>query len=131
MSLYDEIQALPDAQALLEAGNFHDIATTVSAGRTKVVNREGGIGAIMTALGPVGGSALLDQLETLSASDASVKWGFYLIKAGTLDFGLDSTRAMIDALVADPAANAALKGIAEVPDPVGWEACRTAINEGA
>lgn len=127
MTLLAEIQALPNAAALLAAGNFHSIAAAVSAGRIKVISKEGGIGLIMNTLGPVGGAQLLEGFEVAAVTDLTVKWGLKLILAGTLDFGLPSTRAMIDTLVPEPA-RSALKAVAEVPDPVGWEACRTAVQ---
>ena len=103
------------AQGLV--GNSHEIAAQINAmGLTKVVPTLGGIGTIMRALGPEGGGAFLDQLEGLSATNSAVKWSMTLITAGTLDFGDTLTRLMIDQLVTDPAAAAALKAVAEVPD---------------
>lgn len=123
--MLQEIQSRADVLAL--APNTEAMAAALSAGRKKTVQTLGGIGTIMKALGPNAGGALLDQLETLSASNPAVKWAMVMIKAGTLDFGDASTRLMIDQLVTDPVANAALKAVAEVPDPVSEFDVRVAI----
>lgn len=125
MTLLQQIQARPDVIAL--APNTEAMAAALSVNRKKVVSTLGGIGTIMRALGPTAGGALLDQLEALSATNPAVKWAMVMIKAGTLDFGDASTRGMIDQLVTDPAANAALKAVAEVPDPISEFEVRVAI----
>lgn len=126
MSLLDEIHA-KCTPAEVAAGDFHLIAEKVSAGRVKAVTKLGGIGTVLELLGPVDGAALLDSLETIAAANPAVKWAFILINRGELDFGSAATRGMIDMLIPGPA-GAALKSVAEVPDPVGWEACRTAVQ---
>lgn len=126
MSLLEEIQArcAPDQIA---AGDFHVIADLVSVGRIKAISKQAGIGTVLQTLGPVGGAAFLDSLEAMSATNSAVKWAMKLVDRGELDFGAASTRAMIDQLLPTDVA-AALKAIAEVPDPVGWEACRSAVQ---
>ncbi len=118
---------LADIQAkcspeLLASHDYAAIADAVNVGRTKVVERLGGIGTVLTALGPDGGAALLDQLETLAETTPAVKWGLMLIKGDNFDFGLPSSRAMITALVPEPA-RSALLDIAVVPDPVSAAEC--------
>ena len=57
-----------------------------------------------------------------------VKWGFKLLERGELDLGLDSTRAMLDALLPAEAASV-LKGLAEstVTANVTWVDVRDAM----
>jgi hypothetical protein len=128
MTLLEEIQLKCSPEEILE-GNFHNIAATVSAGRVKAVSKIGGVGTVMDTLGAEGGAALLDALEAMAATNSAVKWAFVLINNGTLDFGLDSTRAMITALVPSPAKEALLS-MSEVPDPVTWKQCNDAIEFG-
>lgn len=128
MTLLDEIQA-KSSTALLAAHDYQAIADVVNVGRVKLVERLGGIGTIMNALGPDGGAALLDQLETVATTSSAVKWGMKLIIDGTFDFGLQSSRSMIDQLVPEPA-RSALKALAEVPDPVSALRIATVMTGG-
>ena len=91
------------------------IATALSAGRTKIATRLGGIGVVLETLGPVDGAALLDSLESTATTVPAVRWAFVLINRGELDFGSPATRAMIDQLVSS-SAKEALLSLAEVPD---------------
>lgn len=116
MTLLEEIQS-KCSPALIASRDYDAIAAAVNAGRTKVVPRLGGIGAVMETLGPVDGSALLDSLEGMIASVPAVKWAFSLVNRGELDFGSPATRVMIDQLVPSPAKELLL-AVAEVPDPV-------------
>lgn len=116
MSLLDEINAKCSIE-LISSRDYDAIASNVSAGRTKVVQRLGGIGLVLETLGPTDGAALLDALEAQAVSVPALKWAFVLINRGELDFGSPATRAMIDLMVPGPA-GAALKAVAEVPDPV-------------
>jgi hypothetical protein len=104
---------VPDTQAIADA---------MSAGRTKVTQKLGGVGLVLETLGPDAGSALLDGLDALKAVSSPVKWAWVLIDRGELDFGSPATRGMIQQLAAggaipEPAATALL-AIAEVPDPI-------------
>lgn len=102
-------------------GSAHDIAAQINAlGLVRVVDMNGGVGTIMRALGPAAGAALLDQLESAATTVPAVRWAFVLINRGDLNFGDAGTRAMIDQLVTDPAARAALKAVAEVPDTTNY-----------
>lgn len=71
-----------------------------------------GVGSVLNALGPVNGAAMLDQVRALAETDAVVKYGWMLLEKASLDVGLDSTRAMLDALLPAEAASV-LKGLAE------------------
>lgn len=118
----DELRASRDSDA---------IAAALSFGRTRVVSRLGGIGAIMEALGPANGAQVLDVLDALKASNAALKWGWVLLERGELDFGSPATRSMIDGLrdagAMTEAVASALKALAEQPDPVAEIDVRRAI----
>lgn len=119
-----QIQALPPE--VLATRDEVAIAAALSAGRTKVVQRLGGIGTVLEVLGPTDGAALLDQLQATTTTVPALKWAWVLVDRGELDFGSASTRAMIDVLVPEPA-RTALKAVAEVPDPVDPFAVRRLI----
>lgn len=67
---------------------------------TKYAKKEIGIGTILDALGPSDGAIVLDTLESLKGTMPTIKWAFYLLENATLDVGLASTRAQLDALAA-------------------------------
>ena len=121
MTLIEEIQSKCDA-SLIASRDHQAIADQVNIGRTKVSARLGGIGMVLETLGPTDGAALLDTLQAMTATVPALKWAWYLIERGELDFGSAATRGMIDMLVtggAMPApVGAALKGAAESPDAV-------------
>ena len=121
--------------SLRNSGDYQAIADTVNSGRTKVVTRLGGIGLVLETLGPVDGAALLDTLQGMTSAVPALKWAWYLIERGELDFGSAATRAMIDELVlggAMPeAVGAALKGVAEVPDTVTAAQVASVMTGGA
>jgi len=116
MTLLEEIQSKCSAE-LIASGDHGAIASAMNVGRTKIVQKLGGIGLVMETLGPTDGAALLDQLDALTATNSAVKWAFVLINRGELDFGSSATRAMIDILVSSPAKELLL-AVANVPDKV-------------
>lgn len=122
MNLFEEIQAKcsPELLASLEHGA---IAAAVSDGRTSVVSRLGGIGAVLETLGVVDGPAVLDALDSLRSSNPAVRWGWVLLERAELDFGSPVTRQLIDSLAASGVMTAEqaekLKSLAVVPAPVG------------
>ena len=124
MTLLAQIQALP--AALLATKDEVAIAAALSAGRTRLQPRLGGIGLVLDTLGPVDGAALLDNLQALSATNSIVKWAFTLLNRGDLDFGSAGFQSMAASLIPGPA-GAALMATAQVPDPVDPMAVRLAI----
>lgn len=108
------------------------IAQVLSVGRVRVQKTLGGIGTVLETLGPEAGAAVLDGLEAIKAGNAAVKWAWFLIERGELDFGSSATRGMIDQLVAGGAlpagAGAALKAVAEVPNPITVNQVSDALN---
>lgn len=106
-----------------------EIAELLNAPKTVLVERMAELGTPMKYLGAEDGAALLDQMEALAATNPTVKWGFELLKRGALDLSLDSTRAMLDALLPVEAASV-LKGLAEqaVTAGVTWEQVRDAME---
>jgi hypothetical protein len=136
MTLYAEIQALPSAASLLAAGNYHDIAAAVSVGRVRRSETLIGPGSVQNTLGPDAGGTVLSALEAASASSEAIKWGMVSLLAGKLDVALASTRGMLDTIATaglmSQAQADALKALApDIADPVGWEACLKAIEQGA
>ena len=89
-----------------------EIASLLNEPKVVLVERMAELGTAMKYLGAEAGAALLDQMEAISATNPTVKWGFELLKRGALDLSLDSTRAMLDALL-PPEAAAVLKCLAE------------------
>ena len=130
MTLFEEISTLDPV--LVASRDYAVIAATLSVGRKKVTARTGGIGLVLELLGPENGSVLLDTLQAMTASVPSLKWAWYLIERGELDFGSAATRGMIDSLVAGGAMNInigmALKAAAEIPDPVGADQVEIAMK---
>lgn len=122
MTLLDEIKAKCSPE-LLASREHGAIAEAVSQGRTAVVSRLGGIGAVIETLGVVDGPAVLDALDSLRASNPAVRWGWVLLERSELDFGSQVTRQLIDSLAACGAMTAEqadkLKALAVVPAPVG------------
>ena len=121
MTLLDEIKAKCSPE-LLASREHGAIAEVVSEGRTAVVPRLGGIGAVMETLGAVDGPVVLDALDALKGTVPAVKWGWVLLERGELDFGSTVTRQMIDSLAAGGVMTAEqagkLKALAVVPAPV-------------
>lgn len=121
MKLLDEIKSKCSPE-LLASREHGEIAVAVSAVRTRIVSRLGGIGAVMETLGASDGPAVLDALEALKAANPAIRWGWVLLERGELDFGSPVTRQMIDGLVAGGVMAAAhgdaLKGLAVETAPV-------------
>lgn len=116
---------------LLPARNDVAIAAVLSAGRVRVESRMINVGSVLDVLGPADGAAVLDALEALKPAVPAVRWAFVLLERGELDVGLASTRGQIDALtgvVFSPAQAAAIKGLAEQPDPIAVGAVSDALN---
>lgn len=95
-----------------------EIAELLNAPTVVLVERMIGVGTVLDALGPAAGAALLDQVKAVAETDAVVKYGWMLLESASLDVGLDSTRAMLDALL-PPEAATVLKGLAEQPVTAG------------
>jgi hypothetical protein len=106
-----------------------EITELLNAPQTVLVERMAELGTPMKYLGAEAGAQLLDQMESLAASNPTVKWGFELLKRGALDLSLDSTRAMLDELL-PPEAASVLKGLAEqtVTAGVTWQQVRDAME---
>lgn len=127
MTLLDEIQSKCSAE-LIASHDYGAIADAVNVGRTKVTQRLGGIGLVLETLGPDGGATLLDALQGKTATVPSLKWAWYLIERGELDFGSAATRGMINALITEPA-KSLLLAVAEVADPVSAAQIEVAMKD--
>lgn len=122
------VAADPALQALRQQGKFGSIASAINAmGLTRVVSTASGEGTILETLGPVAGGELLDQMEALAATNSAVKWALKILGRAELNLGATTTRAMLDALL-PPAAAAALKAVAEVPDTTNHIEVMTALG---
>lgn len=130
MTLLEEIKTKCSAE-LLASQDADAIAAAVNVGRTRIVPRLGGIGAVMETLGAVDGPLVLDALDSLKATLPAVRWGWVLLERGELDFGSTVTRQLIDGLVMGgvmtEAHGLAIKALAEQPDPVSEFDVRCAI----
>lgn len=128
MTLLAEIQTKCSAE-LIASRDHQAIADAVNVGRVKIAPRLGGIGLVLETLGPTDGAALLDALQAQTATIPALKWAWYLIERGELDFGSPATRAMIEALVPTPAKEALL-AVAVQPDPVTGARVANALDGG-
>ena len=132
MTLLEEIKTKCSAE-LLASSEHGAIAEAVSQGRTAVVSRLGGIGAVIETLGVAEGPAVLDALDSLRASNPAVRWGWVLLERAELDFGSAVTRQLIDSLAAGGVMTAEqadkLKALAVVPAPVGVQEVVSAMGE--
>lgn len=128
MALLEEIQAKCTPE-LIASRDHQAIADAVNVGRTKTVQKLGGIGLVLETLGPTGGAALLDSLEAQAATIPALRWAFVLLNRGELDFGSSATRAMIDVLVPSPAKESLL-GVAVADDHVSAARVANALDGG-
>ena len=130
MTLLEEIKTKCSPE-LLASQDADSIAAVVNVGRTRIVPRLGGIGAVMETLGSVDGPVVLDALDSLKATLPAVRWGWVLLERGELDFGATVTRQMIDGLVMGGVMTEdqglSIKALAEQPDPVTEFDVRRAI----
>ena len=117
MTLYNEILA-----SKLPLDDHGALADALSVGRTRLQTRMIGIGAVLEALGPERGAALLDTLEGLSQANSVIKWAMHLLDKGELDVSLPSTRAQLDGMaqtgILSPDDAEAIKALAVVPDVI-------------
>lgn len=156
MTLMQEIQAKCTAEQI-EAGNMHTLASIVSVGRVAVSSRMISERGVRAALGPVAGSQFLNLLRALSTAQDVPAWltavltglnvpeadhVYYLEtlacaydwvrSADGLDIGDATTRQFLDLIAAGnpglASACAALKALAERPNPVTWEQVQAAIR---
>lgn len=130
----DRIAIDPEFATLVESRNDTAIAEALSEGRTRIESYIGGIGTILNVLGPEQGAIVLDTLNAIKETNRAVFWGWILLEAGELDFGLPSTRGMIDALVLagaiSPENGETIKAVAEVPEEIDVSAVSAALNGG-
>ena len=124
----DEISAI---DPLLPERNDVTIAAILSTGRVKTQPTPIGIGTVLSVMAPSGGE-FLNALESMGATDANVKWALKMIEQQTFDVGHAVTRAQLDLFAgAAPemaAAVGALLAVAEVADPIHYNAVSDALN---
>lgn len=140
MALLDEIKTKCSAAQLanLKATNdpaaYAAVAATVSAGRVKTVEKRIRHTDVLAALGAEEGAAVIDAIAAVAPNDGltpgrrknrPLAYALEMLKPASaqgLDVGNTQTRTQLDDLatagVMKPAQAAALKALAEVPDPV-------------
>lgn len=132
MTLKDEILSRPDCAEALAIRDCGALATILSVGRTKTVDKFIGYGTVLEALGAEGGAAFLDGLTALATTSSPVKWALKLLDRGELNIGAATTQTQLDALatagVIPQAVADVLKGLAIVPDAISPQAVQTALE---
>ena len=117
--------------SLLLDRNDVAIAAILSAGRVKTQSTPIGIGTCLAVMAPAGGE-FLNALETMGGTDANVKWALKMIEQGTFDVGHPVTRAQLqgfsDKSEGMAPAIATLLAVAEVADPIQYNAVSDALN---
>lgn len=126
----DEITA---ADALLDPDSRNDVALAalISAGRTKHVPTELGVGTVLATLGP-GAGAWLDAITAVGEQNRDVYWALTLLHKGTLRIDMPATRSQMESLAQAVPALAdginALLGLCMAPDPVAQADVSRALN---
>ena len=122
MTLRDEILSRQDCADALAIRDCGALAEILSAGRTKLIERNVGYGTVLDTLGADVGSAFLDALTARATTSGPVKWALKLMERGELNIGAAATQAQLDALatagVMPVAVADALKGLATVSDVI-------------
>lgn len=108
------------------------IASMLSAGRTRSVPTEIGIGTVLAVVGE-GGGAFLDRLVQIGQADRNVHWAFKLIERGAYRIDLPASRAgMLALAAAAPDTAGAISALLELgiePDPINPQTVTAALNE--
>ncbi len=127
MTLLEEIQTKCTAEEIA-AGDFHVLAAKVSLNRVKPNTKEIGNGTILEKLGLTLGTTVLDIISTTP----SYKYVIPLLEQGRLLIGTtiaqDAVQSFVTAAVLTQEQADSIKNIGLDPDPVGWEACRSAVQ---
>jgi hypothetical protein len=122
---------IAEIDPLLPDRNDVAIAAILSTGRVKTQPTPIGIGTVLAVMAPSGGE-FLNALESMGATDANVKWALKMIEQQTFDVGHPVTRAQLEAFAgAEPemaAAVGALLAVAEVADPIHYNAVSDVLN---
>ena len=123
MSLRDDILALG-----MPLGDHGAIAAALSAGRTRLVYTEVGHGTILEQIGLAAGNALLDAIY----ATPDFRHVRPLLEQSRLDVAAPLVRAALDGFatagVITTAQAAALKALAERPDPVSSQQVTQALE---
>lgn len=127
MSLKDEILTLDPA--LVASRDDVAIAAALSVGRKKIVPTEIGNGLVLATVGMAVGNALLDMINTAD----EFRYVKPLLEQGRLDISTPLARAALDGLVGvvagfEQSHADAIKGLAEVPDPVTFLEVSEVLN---
>ena len=134
-------RALTDTEVLaisplLDPNNRNDtaIAAILSAGRTRYLPTQIGVGTILSTLRGVGagGGVFLDTLMAIGEVDRDIHWTMKLIEAGALRIDLPEVREGMQQLaIAAPTVAAgieALLALSAMPDPLDVASVSAALN---
>lgn len=128
---------------LVAARNDVAIAALLSVGRVRVESRMLSERGVLSALGSEAGDAMLTALEGITSPDAlpmplrsnygAIRRAVSWLKGDGVDVGDPLTRGMLDALAAtgviQVASAAAIKRLAERPDPLPFGSVSDALNK--
>lgn len=118
---------------LLDPNNRNDtaIAAILSAGRTRPVPTEIGVGTVLATLGE-GAGEWLDTITAVGAANRDVFWALKLLDRGVLRIDLEATRAQMQALAGSVAQLSdginALLTLGSEPDPLPVADVSRALN---
>lgn len=100
MTLRNELTTDPLGLGYAAMTNAQVEASLNAKTRTRLVETRIGYGAIMSALGATAGATVLDNLETVAASNSPVKWAMKLLAVDNLNISNVQVRAQVDVLAA-------------------------------
>lgn len=126
-------QEISQIDPLLDPDNRNDVAIAdiLSAGRTRPVHTEIGIGTVLAKLG-AGGGVWLDALDAVGQQDANVRWSMVLIREGRFRIDMAESRAAMQHLATNvpelAAGIAALLTLGVEPDPLSVTDVSRALN---
>ena len=126
MTLLEEIQQKCTPEEIA-AGDFHLLATKVSAGRTIPKKTSLGEGTILEVLGITAGNAFLDVIDTVPDYRHVRK----IVARGDFDMSTSVSQAGVQALVPSVLTQEqadALMNLGKETSIVSWETCRTAVQ---
>lgn len=126
MTLLEEIQQKCTPEEIA-AGDFHLLATKVSAGRTIPKKTSLGEGTILEVLGITAGNAFLDVIDTVPDYRHVKK----IVARGDFDMSTSVSQAGVQALVPSVLTQEqadALMNLGKETSIVSWETCRTAVQ---
>jgi len=125
----DEIAAI---EPHLVNRNDVAIAAVLSAGRTRLMSIEVGVGTVIAVMKPNGG-AFLDAVDALGQINRDVYWGMDSLRRGVFNPGLESAQGILNdlkkALPQFASELEKIKNLGRVSDPLSFNAVSAALNK--